>query len=99
MSKKVLKYSLELKSDVVNSDAPVCIMMPVRAQILSIGVQTHLVNQIQVWALVDDESGWVEWKYFYIVGTGVAAGFLNNNIKFVGTVQTPVGEVYHVFVT
>lgn len=68
--------------------------LPENAVILSLGMQGE---SIVFWALVDDSRS-LEERRFRIFGTGWTIGVERlDKLKFVGTVQTPTGLVWHVF--
>ena len=89
---RIFKYKLSVEDSV-------SVEMPVGAKVLSVGVQN--VNEIFVWALVDDKSKKMEDRVFCIFGTGHEVP-IDFSLVFVGTVHMdlspfPGNLVWHIF--
>lgn len=67
--------------------------MPAGATMLHIGEQ-H--GQLYVWALVNENSTVVNYKFF-VLGTGGDIGHLEMRSKFLASTQMSSGLVWHVF--
>lgn len=84
----VWKFDLKVTDFVV-------LQLPEGAKVLSVAERGEFGNRLDVWALVDTDAPMRE-RRFRVVGTGdpfpdAAA------CRFVGTVKTRIGLVWHVF--
>jgi hypothetical protein len=84
---RILKY----KVPEPNEYGSVCISMPDHSLLLSVGLQN---DQMVLWALVD-ESTFETGKKFIVLNTG--SKITSYIGKFIGTVTTSNGIVWHVF--
>lgn len=67
------------------------VMMPTRAEILTVQMQDGVPT---IWALVDPTANREQVKII-IVGTGRL--FDTRDLHYLGTVQEPIGLVWHIF--
>lgn len=82
------------KFELAVEDYPV-IKMPVGAKVLSVAERGEFGNRLDVWALVDPDAPMQD-RRFRVVGTGHPFPDADE-CRFVGTVQTRVGLVWHLF--
>ena len=84
----VWKFDLKVTDFVV-------LQMPEGAKVLSVAERGEFGNRLDVWALVDPDAPMRE-RRFRVVGTGHPFPDAEE-CRFVGTVQTRVGLVWHLF--
>ena len=82
------------KFELAAAESPV-VQLPEGAKVLSVAERGEFGNRLSVWALVDTEAP-VQDRRFRVVGTGHPFPDAEE-CRFVGTVQTRVGLVWHVF--
>ena len=85
---RVLKFGLEVTDFAVAR-------MPEGAKVLSVAERGEFGNRLDVWALVDPDAPMRE-RRFRVVGTGHPFPDADE-CRFVGTVRTLRGFVWHVF--
>jgi hypothetical protein len=87
----VYKYEIELHT--LNDEDMVCILMPSCASPLSVGIQGQA---LVLWAIVDPARALAPYRV-WVHGTGRVI-HAPAHTQFLGTVQTPSGLVWHVFI-
>jgi hypothetical protein len=84
---KVFKYTVPQPNDDYVSE----VILPVSAQILSVGIQK---DEMVIWARVEYPNEPKRARQLIVGNTGVALPFTNG--RFIGTVESS-GVVWHVF--
>ena len=82
------------KFELVAADSPV-VRMPEGAEVLSVAERGEFGNRLDMWALVDTDAP-LQDRRFRVVGAGHSFSDAED-CRFVATVQTDVGLVWHVF--
>jgi hypothetical protein len=69
------------------------VTVPIGAKILSAGKQD---DRVVVWAEVDPSPSGMEVRQLHVLGTGWHYGE-QLNLRFIQTIQSPLGLVWHIF--
>jgi len=68
-----------------------CLNMPQNAEIVAFQTQRDIPT---IWAVIDPEAKYIP-RYFYLSETG--SSLPDSCLKYIGTIQTVIGAVYHLF--